>query len=287
MSNIIHLQHAAKVYGGGDDLVVEVCTIGPEQASQWLRCNKNNRPVRRTHVNFLAQEILNGNWQLNGQAIVIADDEQVLDGQHRLMAIIEAGKEIKTLVVYGISPMAFRTIDTGAVRTGADALCLHFVDINQGTLRAVATAVQWCVALEKQSLNSKVKIGNTGIIEYVQKHMSMIQCADTIQSWPHDARPMSVGSGTALFEMFNRKKPELAQDFMRKLYTGEKLERTDVEYLLRATFIRDAQRSTKYPQQTKMRMVIKGWNWRRRGMDAASSNVITVYPNEDQKVLIL
>lgn len=285
--SVINLKNAQKLYGSNSDIVVEISTINPSIASEWLKCNKNNRPVRRKHVNFLAREITEGNWQLNGQAIVIADDEQVLDGQHRLLAIIEAGKSIKTLVVYGIKPEAFRTIDTGAVRTGADALFLHFTDVHHHIVKAIATAVPWCIAMERQMLNYKEKIGNTGVIEYVRSHMTLLQCAETLSAYPMELRPLSLGPGTACYEMFNRKAPEVAQSFMERLYTGENLERTDIEFLLRAAFQKNAQRAAKFPTQAKIRMVIKGWNWRRRGMETASHQVITLGPSDDQRILIL
>lgn len=286
MASIIQFQHAAKIHGGGRDIVAEVMTITPDDAVSWLRCNKNNRTIRKRHVQFLASEILSGNWQVNGQAIVIADNEQVLDGQHRLFAIIESGKAIQSLVVYGITEGAFRTIDTGAVRTGADALCLHFPDIAALTVRVAATAVQWCVRLEKESVHSHVRVSNTDTIKYVQEHMSLLQCADTLQSFPKDARPLSLGLGTALYEMFTRKKAEMADEFIQRLYTGEALERTDVEYVLRQSFIRDAQRTMKLPAAVKLKMVIKGWNWRRRGMDTANHQTVVVQANDDQRIRI-
>lgn len=287
MSNIIDLKHAAKIYGTDQNIVAEVVKITPEHATQWLRCNRNNRPVRRKHVAFLAEEILAGNWQVNGQAIVIAHDEQVLDGQHRLLAVIEAGKPIDSLVVYGITPEAFKTIDTGAVRSGSDALSLHFQDISIHTIKSVATAVQWCAKLEKLTVHSNCKVSNTDVIAYVNKHTSLIQCAETLQAYPKDSRPLSVGCGTALYEMFNRKKPDLAEKFMKDLYTGENLVRSDVEWLLRNAFIKDAQRTTKLPTSAKIKMVVKGWNWRRRGMTEASHNVIALQSNDDQRVRIL
>ena len=287
MSNIIHLRNAAKIFGTDQDIVAEVVTITPEQATQWLRCNKNNRPVRRRHVAFLADEMVHGNWQVNGQAIIIADDEQVLDGQHRLLAIIEAGRPVQSMVVYGITPEAFKTIDTGAVRTGADALALHFHETNSASIKCVATAVQWCKSLEACSLHSKLKTSNTDVIAYVKSHPSLLQCAETLQSYPKDARPLSLGLGTALYEMFARKKADLADKFMRDLYTGESLVRTDVEWLLRQAFIRDAQRTSKLPATARVRMVIKGWNWRRRGMMDASYQTIAIQANDDQKIRIL
>jgi hypothetical protein len=286
---VIHFPNAAKIFGSDRNIIAEVITITPSDAAAWLKCNKNNRPVRKNHVAFLAREILEGNWQVNGQAIVIADDEQILDGQHRLLAVIEAGKNIQTLVVYGITPEAFRTIDTGAVRTGADALTLHFQEVPQYLIKSISTAVQWCEKMERGNIRGGgrvMKLSNTDVIDYVKKHMTLIQCAETLQGYPQEARPLSLGMGVALYEMFQRKHTEQADTFLRGLYTGENLERTDPEYLLRNAFIRDAERVAKFPLAIRMRMVIKGWNWRRRGNTTASRQTIAINANDDQKIRI-
>jgi hypothetical protein len=284
---IIQFPHAAKIWGTDKNIIAEVITIRPQDATAWLKCNRLNRPVRRSHVAFLAQEITNEHWQVNGQAIVIADDEAVLDGQHRLLAIIEAGMPIQSLVVYGISPEAFRTIDTGAVRTSADALALHYHDEAQSHVTAVATAAQWCVRMERGFTRSRLRLSNTDVIEYVKEHPSMFSCVETLIGYPREARPMSLGCGTALYEMFQRKHSEQADAFMRNLFTGENLARTDPEYLLRHIFIRDAeQRVAKLPIAVRMRMVIKGWNWRRRGKDEAKRENVMIRPDEDPKVRI-
>lgn len=286
---VIQFPHAAKIYGTDTNIIAEVIVITPTDAAAWLKCNQNNRQVRKNHVMFLAREILEGNWQVNGQPIVIADDEQVLDGQHRLMAIIEAGKPIQSLVVYGITPEAFRTIDTGAVRTGADALTMHFHEVPQAIIRSLATAVQWCEKMERGLIRGggrQIKLSNTDVIDYVKKHRSMIQCAETLQGYPHEARPLSLGMGVALYELFTRKHGEQADKFMRGLYTGEELQRTDPEYLLRVAFIREADRVSKFPLSIRMRMVIKGWNWRRRGNTTANARNIAITANDDQKIRI-
>jgi hypothetical protein len=283
---IIQFPHAAKIYGDDRNIIAEVMTISPQDATNWLRANRNNRPVRKHHIEFLASEITNDNWQVNGQAIVIADDEQVLDGQHRLFAIIEAGKPIKSLVVYGITPDAFKTIDTGAVRTGSDALSLYFPQIQIYIVKACATASQWCYRLERGVIRGKQRMSNTDVIGYVEEHLSMLQCAETLAGYPHESRPLSLGCGVALFEMFQRKNAELAETFMRRLYTGEELMRTDAEYILRAAFIRDAEKVAKYPLAIRMRMVIKGWNWVRRGNTECNRLVVTVQASDDQKIKI-
>lgn len=287
-SKIIQLKHAAKIHGA-EHVFSEVTAITPSDATNWLRANTKNRPVRKRHVEFLANEIKNGNWQVNGQAIIIADNEQVLDGQHRLLAIIDAGIPIKSMVVYGIPEAAFATIDTGAVRTSADALCLHFQDYPQHVVKAVATAVPWVKQLERGSMHKGAKkISNTEVITYARDHLTMFERAITLLHYPKDNRPMSVGLGTALYEYVARKDEERADKFFESLYTGENLERDDVEYVLRAAFAKDSQRITsKLPAHVKMRMAIKAWNWRRRGQDKATSHTIAISATEDSKLWII
>jgi len=46
----------------------------------------------------------------------------MIDGQHRCEAVIESGETIRMLVVKGLGPRSREVIDTGAKRTGGDAL---------------------------------------------------------------------------------------------------------------------------------------------------------------------
>jgi hypothetical protein len=287
MSNVIKLDRAVKI-PGSDNAISEVCRITPAIATAWLRANRINRPIRKRHVNYLADEILSGNWRVNGEPIIIGEDENILNGQHRLLAIIEAGQPIETFVTYGIKEEAFLTMDTGAVRSGADAMCLKFREHTISAVKAVATSVPWVMLLERgQLLRGGRRVSNTDIVEYAKEHDSLFARAETLLHYPKDNRPLSVGVGTALFEMFARKDEEKAEKFMLDLYTGENLQRHDVEYVLRHAFAKDAQRNTKLPIHVKVRMVIKGWNWRRRGMPQATHQTITVSANEDQRITIL
>lgn len=284
---LIELPNAVTVVGGDDSLVAEVVSISPAIAAAWLEANKSNRPVRRKHVAFLADEIRRGNWKVNGQSIIIAENEDILDGQHRLMAVIESGKSIETLVIYGVEREAFSTIDTGAVRTSSDALFLHFKDLPACTVQCVATAAQWCCRMERGYLLMRDRLSNTDVISYVQKHLSLLQCAETIQTFPRENRPLSLGIGCALYEMFSRKNATLADGFIAALFTGENVTRCDPEWQLRHAFLRDAQRTLKLPTTAKIRMCIKGWNYRRRSLPEVTAQMIAIRTDDDQKVKIL
>src|SRR5216683_3522813 len=119
----------------------QIVTITPEMAMNLLEHNTLNRPLNDQHVQRISRQIIDGKWRFNGDTIKIADTNDVLDGQHRLWAVIEAKKPIETIIVYGIARDAFATIDTlRKPRSFADVVALN------GTARHrnyVASALTW------------------------------------------------------------------------------------------------------------------------------------------------
>lgn len=105
----------------------EVITITPDMAQNFLSTNKNNRPLDRKRVAFYGEQMKNGNWLLNGEAIKFDYNGNLLDGQHRLSAIIEVKKGIQSLVVKGLVPETFKTLDSGKIRTASDILSIRNV----------------------------------------------------------------------------------------------------------------------------------------------------------------
>jgi hypothetical protein len=283
-SNVVKLRHSIQLPGNSAGVVMEEVLITPEEAAKWLEANHFNRPVREKHVKFLADQMRNGQWLLNGQAIIISDGEEILDGQHRLKAIIEAGTPVRSVVVYGIEREAFKTIDTGIVRTGGDALILHNPTMGNGICKAVAISVPWCIRLEQGLAQRRLRISNTDVLEYVKEHPSLWQCAEVLNGFARTARPLPLGAGVALYEVFARKHPQIADVFMANLFTGEMLAKKDPEYILRTAFLRDADNVRKYPMDIRMKMSIKAWNLRVRNTEA-TRQAIAIGPT-DNKVVI-
>lgn len=119
-----------------------VAAITPELARQWLaECNVHNRSVRDDVVDAYARDMASGAWQLTGEAIKFAPDGALLDGQHRLAAIIKSGRVVTMLVVRGIAASSQFVMDTGAKRTASDAIALN------GGSNVVVTAAAARIAL--------------------------------------------------------------------------------------------------------------------------------------------
>lgn len=77
--------------------------ITPNDARRYLAKNVNNyRTVNRHKVNLYARDMKSGNWQENGEAIKFNNRGELVDGQHRLEAIIASDTDIHSLVIRGI-----------------------------------------------------------------------------------------------------------------------------------------------------------------------------------------
>ncbi len=133
-----------------DDPLVRWEQITPGDAAKWLEDNLSNRNMRARAVNAYARDMAEGRWQITGETIKIGRGGELLDGQHRLQAILASGKEQRMLVVYGIDPAARSVIDTGAIRSGADALRMS--GVQSGNLMALASAARLLTLWESDRL---------------------------------------------------------------------------------------------------------------------------------------
>ena len=101
----------------------EVVTMTPQWASQLLgQTKQKNRKFKRRHLERLTNTIQSGNWYITAQGIALDNQNNILDGQHRLAAIVRAEKPIQIMLGRNLDPAIFNVVDTGATRTAGDAL---------------------------------------------------------------------------------------------------------------------------------------------------------------------
>lgn len=96
----------------------------PEWAESLLDKNVDNRPLSLVRVRQLAKAIMEGEWQMSHQGIAVSTSGKLLDGQHRLAAIILAGKAVPLLLTTECDPAIFKVVDTGYKRTAGQVLSM-------------------------------------------------------------------------------------------------------------------------------------------------------------------
>ena len=117
-----------------NNLTVEIVKITPEIAENYLKFNIKNRKLKPTLLKFLTNQMEQGFFIENGEAIIFDRNYHLKDGQHRLNAIIKSGKSYHIPVVRGVDPISMATYDTGINRTAGDVLT--FNGFKYGTLIA-------------------------------------------------------------------------------------------------------------------------------------------------------
>jgi hypothetical protein len=116
-------------------------TIDPERAERYLAANRGNRNIVQAHVAALARDIRNGQWMFNAQPICFSRSGRLLNGQHRLSAVLEAGQPIEVLVMRGLPEEAFPTYDKQAKK--APALDEMFEDFGDKALISATAVLLW------------------------------------------------------------------------------------------------------------------------------------------------
>lgn len=96
----------------------------PEFARTLLKSNSINRKIRPTWVKALVEIITRGEWITTHQGIAISEKNNVIDGQHRLIAISESNIPVTVLLSTECKEETFMAVDRGVTRTIADVT--HF-----------------------------------------------------------------------------------------------------------------------------------------------------------------
>jgi hypothetical protein len=99
--------------------------MSPELAMSYMVGNVHNRNLRPNHLRKIVDDLSNNTFKFNGAAILVADDGTLIDGQHRLQAIIDSGVGVWLLVLRGFRLETQDTVDTGAKRLLGDVLHLR------------------------------------------------------------------------------------------------------------------------------------------------------------------
>lgn len=256
-----------------DDL--KVATITPEDAMAMLEMNSSNRPLNHQHVNRISRQITEGKWRYNGDTIKIAKSNDILDGQHRLWAIIEAKQAVETIVVRGIEADAFATIDTlRKPRSGSDVLALLGAVRQRST---ISVALQWLTRWQRKCLESyrapQNRIENSDIERAYHDNPGIVRAAEAAQRLRGLSNP---GILAFFYFVLTNRNPDLAERMISTLENPAGVGINDPFFRLRAYFTSDKKNDRKDPLITIVYMIkaanaayenkeIKALNWRNQG----------------------
>ncbi len=147
--------------------------ITPERAAKWLEGNIRNRKIDHRWVDYLTDEILAGRWNTTHQGLAFDQNNTLVDGQHRLMAVLKSGCTIRSAVSYGLDKKAIDDIDGGNPRDDATRMSLTQNFGNEGITRYHTSALNDAIA----GLTDKRKPAYHMRREAMEKHIDAVRFA--------------------------------------------------------------------------------------------------------------
>lgn len=240
--------------------------ITPKRASYYLKENGHNRRPSQVVVDQYAHAMTRGEWMSdNGQTIVLSG-RKLIDGQHRLLAIIQSGIPQTLQVVRGVSLDAFATVDTGNRRMLKDVLSIA---TNEKHPAVVASAVNAHSAYTQHGVFSARLRRHAATygeqLEYAEQNKQIYKSVKFVCSFKEKA-PLSKGHLAALHALFSEKDKDLADTYITKLITGTNIRGKDPVRVVRQKLLDDAQRRTSALKPAERCVVVAlGWNSTRNG----------------------
>jgi len=135
-----------------------VCT--PKMAKDLLKRNTRNRNLIPAYVNKLVGQLKAGNWKPRiTDCIGVSDENRLINGQHRLMAIYKAEIPANLDFMFGVPDENGDVIDIGKKRTLGDVF--SFNGVSNG--KQMASLVQNIYSFDKKTQAERKGLGLVGL----------------------------------------------------------------------------------------------------------------------------
>lgn len=201
------------------EVTSEIEIVTPETAQEWLEHhNTHNRRIRKNQVAALARDMGSNHWMFTGESIKFDWNGVLLDGQHRLAAIVESGKAVPMLVIRGLDPSSQAAMDIQSRRLAYDALRLRGVE---GDMKNAAAIARGLFMYELNRVPTHIET-----IAYVEEHAEELEDAVAVSEMVRRSGRFTGGSFYGIaFAILARIDALQAHDFFEKLASGAELEK--------------------------------------------------------------
>ena len=149
-------------------------SVTQELARQWLNdANNFNRPINQSAVDMYVRQIKSGLWRRTHQGIAFDSNGILIDGQHRLMAIVHTGITVPMLVFMDEPKENYEFIDCGRNRSNLDIMRMSTRD---NTLKLAHTQTLKAM-LAGRYCKSSGKYSNAELGELFRQYVAAVDFA--------------------------------------------------------------------------------------------------------------
>ena len=236
--------------------------VTPTLAKQYLEANVKNRNVNQGQVIFYANQMESGKWKEDtGECIKISKEGVILDGQHRLLAIIRSNKSMFFHFALDVEQDVFSVLDTGKQRSAGDVFKIEGI-----SYATAIPAVISCYHLYKNNIYIKdsgkhKKLSNSQILDtYNNDRLYWNELVKKAEIFKKDFQKILTSAMLGgIYAILNDIDKNKSLDFMQQLTTGRNIT-NDTILVLRNKLIEDKLSVSKIPLAIKTIYIIKTWN---------------------------
>lgn len=241
-----------------------VVFVTPDMAERWLKQdNTRNRNLNDKTVATYARDMGSGAWLLTGEGIKFSTEGVLLDGQHRLAAIVRTGITVSMFVMRGVAPEAQTVMDTGRKRTSADDLSIH----GEKNSSMLAATVKLALGVEAGAAEpNKYEATHTEVHDFLDAHPEIRSAVDFVKPLVRRTDcPPAVAAYTywilARIDIFQ------AANFWIAMAEKVNLKSGDPVIALANRFAEIRRNRQALPRNVYLSLIYRTWNARRKGQE--------------------
>lgn len=240
-----------------------VVMVDAATAARWLKRNVKNRNLRQMQVARYRGDMASGRWTFAGDPIRFDVNGNLVDGQHRLVALSELdGVTIPMLIVRGLPCEAQSVMDQGSKRTPGDQLGLKGIKDANNVAAMVKQYLIWTSGLLfRDTKVAHAAMTSPRIEAWVDEHPTEVANLQRVLGLckQNDAPP-SVAGAAAL--AFMARDAEAAVQFFTLLARGAGTEGHPI-VTLDKRLQRIRREGLRMPNRDYLALFILAWNaWR-------------------------
>lgn len=238
--------------------------VTPQVADTWLQRNEDNRRLHPARVLKFAEDMEAGRWaDHHPHGIAFDRNGRLIDGQHRLHAVVLSGVPVWMRVTKDLEPEMHTVFDLGAPRSAGHVLQRSGV-ANSSQVSSIVSMLFMYDRYPDVAWNNPRYPSKTWQVEYAQEHNELLQRA------VHEARQMfrttriPHAQYATLYVLADRNGlMPYWETWHTGLLTGAGLQKGDPRLTLRNYFssgLRIRERSDTWQRQRHLAIVLKAYS---------------------------
>lgn len=261
------------------DMYTETVMVDAEWATDHLNIamptvdgvQLEQRPLDEDLVKHYQGQIERGEWMLSPEGVALAPNGAVLEGMHRLYAIINLETTIPVRVTYNCDPRVFKVLNTGKKRTAANILGMSGEKNAwklSSALKLVHCYLQWEATPADEAphwLNwNRLRPSNHQLFGILEQHPELREVV-RICTNRGNKLPAPTSTLCAWYYLAGRAWPSRTglskrDQFWHQLTTGEMLRAGDPALTLRDWLASKQKEQMTARRERLLMAIINGWN---------------------------